>query len=136
MKRRPTAKSKYYVPFALWDNAITFCRCYPLWIAELSVCDTSKTITDYENQIHVQTSGDYNPVEEMAIRRVKLQEKVDIVENAARAMTSSEIMVKYLIMGVTHHLSYDTLQKQGIPCGRRQYHEMRRGMIYHVAQQI
>lgn len=134
--KRPTKRSKFFVAPALWDHAISFCRCYPIWIAELAVCDTSKTITDYADQIHVQTSGEYNPVEEMAIRRATIQRKVDIVNDAALAASGDEIMQKYLILGVTHHLSYETLSKQNIPCGRRQYHRMRREMIYYVSQRI
>lgn len=134
--KKPTRKSRFYVPPALWDLAIAFCRNYPLWIAELAVCDTSKTITDYENQIRVQTSGDYNPVEEMGIRRAELQRKVDIVNDAAKDVTDSDIMQQYLIMGITHRLSYETMAKQGIPCGRRQYHEYRRAFIYSVSQKL
>lgn len=134
--KRPTKRSKNFVPPALWDHAISFCRCYPLWIAELAVCDTSKTITNYENRVNVQTSNTYNPVEEMGIRRAELQKKVDIVENSVKEVTNSEILQKYLIMGVTHHLSYETLTNQGIPCGRRQYHEFRRAIIYLISQKI
>lgn len=133
--KRPGKRSKTFVPPAIWDNAVSFCRCYPIWLAELMVCDTSKTITDY-SQPKVQTSGGYNSVETLAIRRERLREKVDIVENAANATSDSELMRKFLIMGVTHGLSYDTLAKQGIPCGRRMYHELRREMIYRVSQEI
>jgi len=134
--KRPTKRSKNFVPPALWDHAISFCRCYPLWIAELSVCDTSRTITNYEDRVNVQTSGDYNPVEELAIRRAELQRKIDIVEDAAKLITESEPLQKYIIMGVTHQLSFETLAGQGIPCGRRQYYEYRRAMIYFVSQKI
>lgn len=134
--KKPTRKSRFFVAPPLWELAIAFCRNYPLWVAELSVCDTSKTITNYSDHLKVQTSSDYNPVEEMAIRRMELKKKVDIIDTAAACVADSEIMRKFLIMGVTHHLSYETLKTQGIPCGRRQYHELRRSMIYCVSQKI
>lgn len=133
--KRPTKRSKNFVPPALWDHAISFCRCYPLWIAELAVCDTSKTITDY-TQPKVQAGNGDNPTERLAIRRAKLSEKIRTVEKAAKTVSDSETMQKFIIMGVTHHLSYETLKKQGIPCGRRMYHELRREMIYLVSQEL
>lgn len=132
--KRPTKRSKNYVPGEIWDLALRFCRCYPLWIAELSVYDTSQAIR-YDKPA-IQTSGDYNPTEETAIRHSKLQGQVKIVEQAAEQTCQSETMTKFLIMGVTHGLSYETLDKQGIPCGRRMYYELRREMIYKVSQEI
>ena len=133
--KKPTKRSRWFVPPEIWSNAITFCRCYPLWKAEMSVCDTTRTITDYTRD-KVQTSNIGSPTEQLAIRRAKLSEKIAIVENAAAAVSDGEIMQKFIIIGVTHHLSYETLQKQGIPCGRRMYHELRREMIYRVSQEI
>ena len=133
--RRPTKKSKHYIVPALWDHAITFCRCYPLWKAELSVCDSSKAIR-YDID-RVQTSGDYDPTETLGIRRAEIQEKVDLVERAAAIATQSEVIQELLILGVTHGLSYDTLcAKYHIPCGFRQYHEYRRIMIKYIADKI
>lgn len=132
--RRPSKHSKHYVPAEIWDNAVTFCRCYPLWVAELSVCDSSRAIR-YDN-VRVQTTNDYDPTEELALRRAKLREKIAIVENAAKEAADSEAMQKFLIMGVAHHLSYETLRTQNIPCGRRMYHELRREMIYLVSREI
>lgn len=132
--KRPTKRSKYFVPPAIWDNAISFCRCYPIWIAELAVCDSSRAIR--YDQPKVQTSGDFDPTETLAIQRAKLREKIKIVEDAAEETAENEVMKKYLILGVAHHLSFDTLQKKGIPCGRRMYHELRREMIYRVAQEL
>lgn len=134
--KKPTKKSRWYVDPALWQHAVSFCRCYPLWIAELCVCDSSKTITDYEHQIHVQTSGDYNPTEALGIRRAELQSKVDIINNAIKAVTDDEPLQVYLRLGVTHHLSYETLREKQIPCGRRQYHQYRREIIFNVAKAI
>lgn len=133
---KPTKRSKNYVPGEIWDNAIAFCRCYPLWVAEYRVCDTPKTITNYSHQVKVQTSGDFNPVEAAAIRRARLKEKMDIVEQAADQACDNAVLRKYLILGVTRGLSYSTLQKQGIPCSRNYYHRLRREMIYHISQNL
>ena len=133
--RRPTKKSKHYVAPALWDHAITFCRCYPLWKAELSVCDSSKAIR-YDID-RVQTSGDYDPTETLGIRRAEIQEKVDLVERAAAIATQSEVIQELLILGVTHGLSYNTLRMRfDIPCGHNQYNEYRRTMIKYIADKI
>lgn len=132
--KRPTKRSKNYVPGELWDYALKFCRCYPIWIAELSVYDTSQAIR-YDKPV-IQATNDFNPTEETALRHAKLMENVQIVEGAARQTCDGEIMTKFLIMGVTHGLSYETLEKQGIPCGRRMYYELRREMIYRVSQEL
>ena len=133
--RRPTKKSKHYVAPAIWDHAISFCRCYPLWLAELSVCDSSRAIR-YDKD-RVQTSGNYDPTESLGIRRAELQQKIDIVNNAAASTVQNEVIRDLLILGVTHGISYDTLKaKYNIPCGFRQYHEMRRTMIKFIADEI
>lgn len=132
--RKPTKRSRYYVPPALWNHAISFCRCYPLWVAALSACDSSRAIR-YDLD-RVQTSGDGNPTEQLGIRRAELQRKIDIIHDASAAVTESEPMQKYVIMGVTHGLSYETLEQQGIPCSRNTYHAYRRKMIFNVSQAI
>ena len=140
--RKPTKRSRYYVAPALWNHAISFCRCFPLWVAELSACDSSRAIRyDLDK---VQTSGDNNPTEQLGMRRAELQRKVDIINTSAAAVTDSDPMQKYIIMGVTHGLSFEVLEHlplqdtklQGIPCSRNTYHAYRRKMIYNVAMAI
>lgn len=135
--KKPTRRSRYYVDPVLWQRAIWFCRDYPRWIEQLAACsDSNKTVTDYANQVHVQTSGDHNPTEVLGIRRAELQSKVDIVNNAVNSVTDSARLQMYLKLGVTQHISYETLRDKHIPCGRRQYHQYRQEIIYRVAQAI
>lgn len=135
--KKPTRRSRYYVDPVLWQRAIWFCRDYPRWILLLDSCtDSNHTVTDYANQVRVQTSGDSNPTEALGIRRAELQAKVDIVNHAINAVTDNDTLRMYLKLGVTHQLSYETLREKQIPCGRRQYHQYRREIIYNVAQEI
>ena len=133
--RRPTKTSKHYILTVLWDYAISFCRCYPQWLAELSVCDSSCAIR-YDKD-RVQTSNNYDPTETLGIRRAELEAKIKVVEDAAAIAARDEVIRELLILGVTHGLSYNTLKtRYNIPCGLNQYHESRRTMIKAVADKI
>ena len=53
--RRPKKKSPYFVEPEIFDNVVTFCRCYPLWVKELQTLpDSSRAITYDKDK--VQTS--------------------------------------------------------------------------------
>lgn len=130
--RRPTKRSKYYVPAEIWDHAISFLRCYPVWVKEARIYDTASAIR-YDLP-KVQTSGDYNPVEQTAMKHAKLRDKIEMVEDAAAYATGNKVLQQFLIKGATQGLSYETMRKQGIPCGPRQYYRMRRKMICFIAK--
>ena len=132
--KKPTKRNRFYVPGAIWEHATKFCKCYPLWVAELSACDSSRAIRYDLDKI--QTNGDSNPTEDLGIKRAELQRKIDIVENSVNAVTESKPLRKFLLLGVTHGLSFETLEQQHIPCGRRMYYEMRREVIFRVSKEL
>lgn len=110
-----------------------YCRRYPLWVAELKAePDTSRAIV-YDKD-RVQTSGDFNPTEEIAMRRAEIASKKKELEEVARTVDSS--IYEWLILGVCYGMTYYQLQQRGIPCGKDMYYDRRRKFYYQMSKRI
>lgn len=125
--------SRYYLPKEEFLTVVHYCRQYPLWIAELKTePDASRAIV-YDKD-RVQTSGDYNPTEELAIRRVEIAEKVKVLEEVIRSVDSD--LYDWLILGVCYGMTYFQLQQMGIPCGKAMYYDRRRRLYFEMSKKI
>ena len=132
--RRPRKKSKYFVEPELFDNVVTFVRCYPLWIKDLETLpDSSKAIT-YDSE-KVQTSNSYDATSELALKRVEIEHKVTIVEDAAKQ--SGGDFWEWIIKGTTtRDFTIEDLIAQGMPCSRGPFIKMRQHFYYLVSKKI
>lgn len=131
--RIPKETSKYFVPEQVYLTVVHFCRQYPLWKAELAVePDTSKAI-DYSTD-RVQTSNQYDPSSELAIRRQMICRKKDTVDDVAQRVAGN--MSKWLILGVGYGLTYYQLKDRGIPCGKNLYSSLRQRFYYEMSKLI
>lgn len=131
--RIPAKSSKYYVERELYMTVVHFCRQYPTWIAELNIDpDTSRAIT-YDKEC-VQTSMTGDMTADLAIRRVKIAEKVKLIDDTAKEVAGS--CNSWLILGVCYGIPFFQLVSQGIPCGKDMYYSMRRKFYYLVSKRI
>lgn len=132
--RRPTKRSKYYLPPQIYDNVVTFCRCYPVWVKELQTLpDSSKAITYDKDK--VQTSGGYDSTAELALRRVELEHKIDLIRTTA--MITNPQMWEWILKYVTSkHVTIDDLIAQGMPCHRNTFSSMKAYFYYLISKRI
>ena len=117
--KRPSRRSKYYLPPQIYDNVVTYCRCYPIWLKELQTLpDTSKAIT--YDQDKVQSSGGYDATAELALKRVELERKIDLIRTTA--MITNSQMWEWILKYVTEkNVTIDDLIAQGMPCHRNTF---------------
>lgn len=131
--RTPTEKSKYYMPKEEYLTVIHFCRQYPAWLAELDLkTDPSRAIT-YDGD-KVQTSNQRSTTEDLAIRRVQLSGRVDLVEDTAKE--TDAVLWEWLIMGACYGYPFYKLLQMGIPCGKDLYYELRQRFYYGIGKRL
>lgn len=125
--------NKYFIPKEEFLTVLHYCKRYPLWVAELNTApDTSRAIT-YDKD-RVQTSGDFNPTEELAVRRAEIASKKKELEDVVRSVDSD--LYDWLILGVCYGMTYYQLQVMGIPCGKDMYYDRRRKLYYEMSKKI
>ena len=132
-QRTPSPKSKYYVEHELYLTVIHYCKRYPAWCAELSIDpDTSKAI-NYD-KVSVQTSSDYNPTEEVAIRRAVIRQKKDEIDAVAEETAGK--YAKWLILSACYGKSYMELERGGMLLSRDAFYLIRRKFYYSMSLRI
>lgn len=131
--RALSEKNKYYIPREDYLTAIHYSLRYPLWIEELNSCaDTAQAIRYDKDK--VQTSGDYDPTSDTAIKLLNISDRVNMVDNII-AMVSKG-MDRWLRLGVCYGLTFDQLKAKGLPCERDMYYEVRRHYYFELSKQI
>lgn len=96
-----------------------FCLQYPEWRKELEklYLEPGSLKMDY-----TKSPDPSDRTADMAIRRMKLKKKMELVEQAAIA-TDPEL-ANYILVAVTDGMSYEFLRmKLGIPCCRDSFYE-------------
>lgn len=131
--RTPTKRSKYYTEPRAYKHAMSWCLCYPLWIKELETLPDPGKAIDYSKD-RVQTSAQYDSTSELALKRVALESKVNLLETTAGSVAGD--LAKWLIKGVTEDIRSDDLITQGMPCGKTLYYEMRQKFYYMISKRI
>lgn len=126
-------KSKYYITKEDYLTALHWCRRYPQWKRELAEIPITVSSSSFDKPI-VSSSPSGSQVENIAMQRVEISEKVMKLENTI-ALVAPELF-RFLLLGVTRGYTYEQLRKEGIPCGHRQYYEARRRFYYYISKKI
>lgn len=122
---RPINSKKYEISKHRFLELYHFCMQYQEWKEELKYeKDTVKGIANTEG-IH-GSGGMGSATESLAIRRMKLREKCELIEQTA--IEADPELYPYILEGVTtEYASYKYLrQAKGIPCGKGMYYDRRR----------
>ena len=133
-KHRTLSKqNKYYIPKETFLTVIHYCKQYPMWEQELgTTLDQGKAIR-YDGD-RVQTSNQYDPTAEPAIKRAEIARKKDVVDGVAQSVAGA--MYKWLLLGVCYDMPYYVLHQKGMPCGKNMYYDKRRQFYYEMSQKI
>lgn len=111
-----------------------FCLQYTEWKDELKY---KKDTVSSVNVTDMPTSGENgDATANLAIRRVELQRKCELIEQTA-IEADSEIY-KYIIKGVTEENATYKYLKQilGMPCGKKMYYERRRKFYWMLSKKM
>lgn len=132
--RRPQRTSKYWVEPEIFDNVVTFCRCYPVWIKELQSLPDGNRAIQYDKD-KVQTSNQYDATAELALKRVETERKVNLILTTAQ-LASPELW-EWVVKGVTSkdYTTNDLIQ-QGMPASVNHYTKVKRYFYYLLSKRI
>lgn len=132
-KRVPGRNSPYWTPRQDYLTAIHWCLRYPDWKKELASMPVQRGIC-YDNE-RVQTSGGYDATAELAMRRVEIEGKINLLETTAKLCMPQ--CTEYLIKGVTTDgIRIEDLISQGMPYSRNTYLLMRQKFYHLLSKKI
>lgn len=125
---RPISEKKYQISKRRFAELYNFCLQYNEWMDELKYnSDTVRSI----NITNIPKSyRNSDPTQTLAIRRVNLQKKCELIRQAATE-TDGEIY-PYIMKAVTNEgITYNYLKKfMDIPCGKDLYYDRRRKFFW------
>lgn len=124
---RALNKDKYNISKYRFLELYYFCLQYPEWKNDLKVLtDTVKGIGYSEK---AKGGGGENQTEKLAIKRLELRSKCELVEQAA--IEADPDLYPYIISGATRGLTYRYLrEREHMPCGRNVYYDRRRRFFW------
>lgn len=128
MNKRELNLSKYGISGKRYKELSGFCEQYPEWLDRLkNETDTvkSKEITD----MPVSRSGNNDQTGKLAVERVELQKKCELIEKTA--IEASADFYQYIIKSVCYEISIHYLiSVEGMPLGTSAFYEIRRYFFY------
>lgn len=128
-------KNKYYLPKETLLTVTHFCKQYNYWLKELAQIDADTVGNPLSgDNVRVQSSNKSDPTADLAIRKEKVQWKVDLIRDTAAEVADG--IAEWLIDGVCNGKPYYKLHMDGIPCGKNLYYLMRRRFYFEIAKKI
>ena len=137
--RAPKQGSKWYLPYDTYRYVVDFCYAYGDMCRRLEDLDGKHSHAQDGMPRGSETS---DPTYKEAVRRMKLSEKIRIIEDAVETAVPEEeygkTMKYHLFLGVTKRgITYKYLYtKLGMPCGHTQFSELRRKVYWLIAERI
>lgn len=130
-----STKNKYYLPKETLLTVMHFCKQYGLWLNELEQIEADTVGKPLANDnVRVLSSNKSDPTADLAIRKEKVQWKIDLIRDTAKKIAG--VMDEWLIDGVCNGKPYYMLQMENIPCGKNIYYLMRRQFYYEISKHI
>ncbi len=129
LKNELSERNKYHLSKHRYLELKHFCLQYPEWKQRLREL-TDISATEIERPVSGQIS---NETERIAIERVMLQNKIDLVERTC--METDRALWYWLLLGVTEERTYEYLSTMlDIPCGRNTYYDRYRRFYWLLAK--
>jgi len=125
LKVRPeiSRRKEYWLPKHRQLELVHFCLQYPEWkqlMSDLDGCPSGQRFTE-----RVQGGMKSSPVEQIVERRMELEAKIEMIEDAAKEAAAD--LYPYLLRGVTDGIGYEML---GIPCCKDVYYRIYRKFFW------
>lgn len=133
--RKPSPKSKYYLPPRQYALAVSFALMRDEWAAEIrSLQDQSRAIR-YDKE-KVQQSSDYNSTEAAAIEILDLEAKIKKIDSTLREV--SEGLDEYIKLAVCNGFTYTQLTtgRHRMPLNCNKFGEIKHRFYYELSMKI
>lgn len=119
-------KNTYWIERHRYYELKHFCMQYGIWKRERASLDGYFDLTV---RPRVRTSGENDPVSEVAERREFYTNRIEMVERCAR--DTDGLIGPYILCGVTEGLTYDKLRaRHGCPCCKDIYYDLYRRFFW------
>lgn len=110
-----------------------FCRQYKYWKLKLETTKPSVKSQNIDGMPFSNTNNISDTTQNLAIKRVELQEKIKMIEDSAKE--ASPYFWKYIINSVCYECNYDNLQlNQGMPLSEAAFRD-RVKMFFRILDQ-
>ncbi len=123
MSRKDLSLKKYNISKERYRELKYFCLQYEEWKRQLSLCASlqPQKLTGMPNAKNAIS----NPTADAAVKAAELREKCALVEQTA--IEADAELYQYLLKNVTQGVPYEYMP---VPCGRRQFYELRRKFFF------
>lgn len=133
--RKPSPKSKYYLPPRQFALAVSFALMRDEWAAEIrSLQDQSRAIR-YDKE-KVQQRSEYNATEAAAIEILDLEVKIEKIDSTIRDV--SEGLDEYIKLAVCNGFTFTQLTtgRHRMPLNCNKFGEIRHRFYYELSMKI
>lgn len=124
---------KYTLSQKRLNTVKSYAREYPDWIKQIAYMTHVSSSQRFGDQKNI-AKGAGRPTENLALRRVQISKKIDMIEKTAREV--DPFIYKYLIKGVTEGVPYEKLFSSGITCSRNTYYTRRRMFYWKLSEKM
>lgn len=134
--RTPSENNKWHIPVQCYKLAVEYALNYDMWRAEMRSLRNQSRAIRYDKD-KVQSSPDYNPTEEAAIKAAEIQKKMDIIDETIAKVAPPELE-EYLRLHVCNGYTYWQLTngRHHMPLNKNDFGELRQHFYYELYQQI
>lgn len=128
MNKRKLKLEKYGISGKRYKELCGFCEQYPEWIEELK--HNNSTVKSIEiTDMPFNQSGNSDQTCDLAIRRVELERKCELIEQTA--IQASSDLYQFIIKLVCYEVPFSYLQTiEDIPCSQSALYDARRYFFY------
>lgn len=133
--RKPSQKSRYYLPSKSYRLAQDYAANYECWSAEIKSLRNQSRAIDYSKD-KVQSSGSYDPTMETAIDVNELQYKLDIIDECISLV--SEGLDDYIRLAVCYDYTYRQLTtgRLRMPLNKNKFGQIKHHFYFELYQRI
>ncbi len=130
---RVAREEKYKLPKDEYLSAVRYALQYREWVRELNTPPDSSKAISYEGE-HVQSSGGYDPVVDLAERRYELSQKKRLLEDTIREVAPE--IYEYMLLGVAYGFTFWQLKEKGLQYEKNAYYLRRRKFYFYYSKKI
>lgn len=130
---RVAKEEKYKLPKDEYLKAVRYALQYKEWVKELNTPPDSSKAISYDGD-HVQISGGYDPVVDLAERRYELSKKKQLLEDTI--MEVAPEIYKYMLLGVAYGFTFWQLKEKGLRYEKDAYYLRRRKFYYYYSKKL
>ena len=130
---RVTKEEKYKLPKDEYLRAVRYALQYKEWVKELNTPPDSSKAIAYDGD-HVQTSGSFDPVVDLAEHRYELAKKKKLLEDTI--METAPEIYKYMLFGVAYGFTFWQLKEKGLRYEKDAYYLRRRKFYYYYSKKL